>query len=225
MKTAKHAGADAAALETPYLSARREWNERYGDYIARARSWRWAAFAALALSLVLAIGVVWQGAQSKVVPYVVEVDKLGDAVAVKRADRAASPNQSIVRAQLAAWIGDARSVSSDPQNERNVLTRVYSFIGVAAKPYLDDWYRTHSPFEAGTRETVAVSIDAVLPQTATTYQVQWTEVRRSLDGTRSSTTHWIAQLTVGFNPPADEATILRNPMGIYVTGLSWTQQL
>ena len=88
MKTSEHA-ADAAALETPYLSARREWNERYGDYIARARSWRWAAFGALAVSLVLAIGVVWQGAQSKVVPYVVEVDKLGDAVAVARADRAA----------------------------------------------------------------------------------------------------------------------------------------
>ena len=78
MKTSEHA-ADAAALETPYLSARREWNERYGDYIARARSWRWAAFGAIAVALALAIGVVWQGAQSKVVPYVVEVDKLGDA--------------------------------------------------------------------------------------------------------------------------------------------------
>jgi type IV secretory pathway TrbF-like protein len=77
---------EAAPLEggadSPYLSARREWNERYGDYIARARNWRWAAFAALAVSLVLAIGVVWEAAQSKVVPYVVEVDKLGDAVPI-----------------------------------------------------------------------------------------------------------------------------------------------
>ena len=51
MKTAEHAYADAAALETPYLSARREWNERYGDYIARARSWRWAALEAIAVAL------------------------------------------------------------------------------------------------------------------------------------------------------------------------------
>ena len=86
----------AGAAENPYLSARREWNERYGDYIARARNWRRAAFAALAVSLVLAIGVAWQAAQSKVVPYVVEVDKLGDAVAVGRADRAA-PADSRVR--------------------------------------------------------------------------------------------------------------------------------
>ena len=104
---------------TPYLSARREWNERYGDYIARARSWRWAAFAALAVSLVLAIGVVWQAAQSKVVPYVVEVDKLGDAVAVARADRAAPADVRVIKAQLAAWIVDVRSVSSDPLAQKS----------------------------------------------------------------------------------------------------------
>ena len=79
-------GTGAAGTENPYLSARREWNERYGDYIARARNWRSAAFAALAISAVLALGVVWEAAQSKVVPYVVEVDKLGDAIAVARAD-------------------------------------------------------------------------------------------------------------------------------------------
>src|SRR5580704_16705844 len=114
MKTVEPAVANAAALDNPYLSARREWNERYGDYIARARSWRWAAFAALAVSLVLAIGVVWQAAQSKVVPYVVEVDKLGDAIAVARADRAAPADVHVIKARLAAWIVDVRSVSSDP---------------------------------------------------------------------------------------------------------------
>jgi type IV secretion system protein VirB5 len=39
------------------------------------------------------------------------------------------------------------------------------------------------------------------------------------------TTHWETQISVGFHPPTDEATILRNPMGIYVTQLSWTQRL
>ena len=33
----------------PYLNARREWDERYGDQIARAKSWRAAAFASLAV--------------------------------------------------------------------------------------------------------------------------------------------------------------------------------
>lgn len=95
-------GASAPGNDNPYLSARREWNERYGDYIVQARNWRGAAFAALAIAAVLAVGVVWQAAQSKVVPYVVQIDKLGDAVAVARADRAAPADARVVKAQLAA---------------------------------------------------------------------------------------------------------------------------
>ena len=161
MKTVEPAAANAAAFDNPYLSARREWNERYGDYIARARSWRWAAFAALAVSLVLAIGVVWQAAQSKVVPYVVEVDKLGDAVAVARADRATTTDVRVVKAQLAAWIVDVRSVSSDPLAQKSALSRSYAMTAATATIFLNDYYRQHSPF--GQSRTVAVSVDAVLP--------------------------------------------------------------
>jgi len=172
MKTSEHA-ADAAALETPYLSARREWNERYGDYIARARSWRWAAFGAIAVALALAIGVVWQGAQSKVVPYVVEVDKLGDAVAVARADRAAPVDVRVIKAQLAAWIVDVRSVSSDPLAQKAALSRSYAMTAATATLFLNDYYRQHSPFSQN--RTVAVSVDAVLPISNQTYQIQWSE--------------------------------------------------
>jgi type IV secretion system protein TrbF len=179
MKTSEHA-ADAAALETPYLSARREWNERYGDYIARARSWRWAAFSALAVSLVLAIGVVWQGAQSKVVPYVVEVDKLGDAVAIARADRAAPTDVRVIKAQLAAWIVDVRSVSSDPLAQKAALSRSYAMTAATATLFLNDYYRQHSPFNQN--RTVAVSVDAVLPISRQTYQIQWSEDGRDLQG-------------------------------------------
>src|ERR1700687_1939680 len=106
----RESGTGAAGTDNPYLSALREWNERCGDYIARARNWRSAAFAALAISAGLALGVVWAAAQSKVVPSVVEVDKLGDAMAVGRADRAAPADARVVKAQLAAWIVDVRSL-------------------------------------------------------------------------------------------------------------------
>jgi type IV secretion system protein VirB5 len=223
MKTAEHAGADAAALETPYLSARREWNERYGDYIARARSWRWAAFGAIAVSLALAIGVVWQGAQSKVVPYVVEVDKLGDAVAVARADRAAPVDVRVIKAQLAAWIVDVRSVSSDPLAQKAALSRSYATTAATATLFLNDYYRQHSPFSQN--RTVAVSVDAVLPISNQTYQIQWSEDGRDLQGRALATTHWLASVTVAFDPPTDERGVLSNPLGLYVTGISWTQHL
>lgn len=221
MKKPQPAVADAAV--NPYLCARREWNERYGDYIARARSWRWAAFAALFVSLVLAVGVGWQAAQSKVVPYVVEVDKLGDAVAIARADRAAPADARVVKAQLAAWIVNVRSVSSDPLAQKRALSRAYALTAATATMFLDDYYRQQSPF--GQPRTVAVSVDAVLPVSNQTYQLQWTQDARDLQGRDLATTHWLASVTVAFDPPTDERGILSNPLGLYVTTVSWTQRL
>jgi type IV secretion system protein VirB5 len=223
----KRAQPDAARptldADSPFVAAKREWNERYGDYVAQAKNWRLAAIFSLTISCILAAGMMWLAGQSKLVPYVVEVDKLGASAPIATAARAAMPDTAIVRAQLANWVSDARTVTSDTTAERATLTRVYSLIGTTVKPYLDDWYNAHSPFVIGTTSTVAVSIDAVLPQSATTYQVQWTETQHDRTGSGSSTTHWEAEIGVGFHPPADEATILRNPMGIYVTQLSWTR--
>ncbi len=223
MKKMEPSAAADAALDNPYLSARREWNERYGDYIARARNWRWAAFGALAVSLALAIGVAWQAAQSKVVPYVVEVDKLGDAVAVARADRATPTDTRVITAQLAAWIVDVRSVSSDPLAQKSALTHSYALTAATATIFLNDYYRQHSPFNQP--RTVAVSVDAVLPISKQTYQIQWSEDARDLQGRDLATTHWIASVTVAFDPPTDERGILSNPLGLYITGISWTQRL
>jgi type IV secretory pathway TrbF-like protein len=178
---------------------------------------------ALAVSLVLAIGVVWQAAQSKVVPYVVEVDKLGDALAVARADRAASADVRVIKAQLAAWIVDVRSVSSDPLAQKSALSSSYALTAATATIFLNDYYRQHSPF--GEPRIVAVSVDAVLPVSQQTYQLQWSEDARDLQGRDLATTHWLASLTVAFDPPTDERGILSNPLGLYVTGISWTQRL
>ena len=224
MKTLEPAIAvETAGAENPYLSARREWNERYGDYIARARSWRWAALGALAVALVLAIGVAWQAAQSKVVPYIVEVDKLGQAVAVARADRAAPADVRVVKAQLAAWIVDVRSISSDPLAQKSALSHAYALTAATATTFLNEYYRDHSPF--GQPRTVAVSVDAVLPISQQTYQLQWSEDARDLQGRDLAMTHWIASVTVAFDPPSSERDILDNPLGLYVTGISWTQRL
>jgi type IV secretion system protein VirB5 len=223
MKALESSSPTDAGAENPYLSARREWNERYGDYIARARNWRLAAFAALAVSLVLAVGVAWEAAQSKVVPYVVEVDKLGDAVAVTRADRAAPADARVVKAQLAAWIVDVRAISSDPLAQKAALARSYALTAATATIFLNDYYRQHSPF--GQPRTVAVSVDAALPVSPQTYQLQWSEDARDLQGRDIATTHWLASVTVAFDPPTDERGILSNPLGLYVTSISWTQKL
>ena len=215
------------AANTPYLAARREWNERHGNYIARAHHWRLAALGSLLVSAILAAGLVWQASRSRIVPYVVEVDQLGQAVAVKPAERTGPTDPRVIKAQLAFFIVSARTVSTDTPLLKRALWDTYGMAGPQARAYLDEYYREHSPFDRADRETVAAEINAVLPQTEQSYQVTWTETARDRQGRPAGQTHWQASLTITISPPRDEKTILagKNPLGIYVATLNWTQKL
>ena len=209
--------------ESPYLSARREWNERYGEYIARAENWKRAAYAALFICAVQAVGLVWVSSQSKDIPYVIAVDKLGDVVAVGRADRATKADPRVAKAQVAWWVATARSVTSDPFAEKSAMEQVYNFVGGGATELLNTYYRAHPPF--GQRHTVAVSIDSILPESDNTYEVQWSEIERDSLGREIATTHWVAQLTLAFDPPSTEKGIIANPLGLLITNITWTQHI
>src|SRR6516225_11595849 len=68
-------------LHNPYLAARREWDERYGDLITRARNWRTLATLCALTALVATTGIMWLSAHSRIVPFVVLVDSLGRPLA------------------------------------------------------------------------------------------------------------------------------------------------
>lgn len=211
----------------PFLDGRREWNERFGDYIAQARSWRYTAFVTLLVCFALALGVIWQMTQSKIVPYIVEVDSLGRPLAMARADQPAPADQRIIRAQLASFVADTRSVIADGAAMKQSLERAYALVpnGAPAFTYLNEFYQRKSPFERAQTETVQVDIRSTLPVSEKTWQVEWTETARNLQGQLIARTNWQAMLTIHLDPPETDAEILRNPIGLYVMNLSWTQQL
>jgi len=136
---------------------------------------------------------------------------------------AAPADVRVVKAELAPWIVDARSVSSDPLAQKGALSRVYALTASTATAFLNDYYRQHLLF--GQPRTVAVGVNAVLLISNQTYQIQWTEDARDLQGRDIGTTQWLASVTVAFDRPTDERGILSNPLGLYVTGISWTQRL
>src|SRR5687768_7160537 len=82
----------------PYLTARREWDERYGDQITRARNWRTMAFLSGLVALSATCGLIWQTTKSHVVPFVVVTDSLGRAVASGIADQASPADERARRA-------------------------------------------------------------------------------------------------------------------------------
>ncbi|HTJ27564.1 MAG TPA: VirB8/TrbF family protein [Candidatus Limnocylindria bacterium] len=213
----------------PYADARHAWNERYGTYIQQAYNWRLLALLE-AVGLIVAIaGLIAIATQTRLVPYVVAIDKIGTAIAVQPADRASAIDPRVVRAQLANWIVLARSVVTDRIVELGNLHDLYLLVAPqsSAQGYLDSWYPAdgHSPFDRAKTETDTVTVNAIVPISPSSYEMQWTETIRDLHGKVTGTETWEATAQIAFRPPADEATILKNPLGLYITSINWTKKI
>jgi type IV secretion system protein VirB5 len=215
------------AESSPYLAARREWDERYGSLITRARNWRFAALFALAVALVATSGLIVLSTKAKVIPYVVAIDNLGRVLAAGPADQASRADDRLKRAALFQWVSDLRTVTTDGVAQRKAIDRVYSMIanGSPAQVEIGEFYRSDPPYQRAQTKTVDVDVKAVFAASDKTYQVEWTETNRGLSGQVESEDRWKGSFTIAVSPPTDEKLIRVNPLGIYVTNVSWSKVL
>lgn len=213
------------SIATPYLNARREWDERYGEALSRAKTWRFAALASIAVAGLAVAGVSYIGAQSKIQPFVVAIDQMGSPVAIAQPTGGSAVSQRIVISQIANWIWNARTQLSDAAAQKVLIDRVYALSSADTGKYLNDYYQAHSPFTTdGT--VVRVNVTSVLPVSENTYQVTWVECRAQ-PGQTVTTQNWKTNLTVGIDPKlANKPQVaLANPLGIFIKSLTWTQVL
>ena len=212
------------APESPHLAARREWNERYGDYIKREAAWRTLAVGSLIVTGIAVAGLVYQANAVKFVPYVVEVDNLSATLPIGPADRAAKADTRNNRAQLADFVSDLRSFYYDAAAEQNAIKAAYALIDPSQSGYkvVNEHMAANDPFKRAQRESVSVEIRSVLPTGGDVWRVEWEETVRGRDGEVVSQQNWQASITTELRPPTTEAGVLSNPLGLYVTGLSWS---
>ncbi len=210
----------------PYVEARREWNDRYLELVRERRVWQAVGCAGVGLSLILAAGMIWVSLQHKTVPYVVEVDSLGAALAIRPAETGGHPvDDRIVRYQLAAFIRGTRQVIADRIAMKKGLEQVYAYARGPARAYLDEYYRANNPFEVAKTYVVVPTVTSLLRLSSTSWQLRWTEEQRGLDGLPLGKSQWEGVLTTEVIPPTSEETVHVNPLGLYVTDLRWTKQL
>jgi type IV secretion system protein VirB5 len=216
-----------APHHNPYLAARREWDERYGDLITRARNWRtMAAFCALT-SLLSIAGIVWLSARSRVIPFVVLVDNLGRPVASGVAEQTGVSDDRLKRASVLSWVESLRTVTSDGIAQRKAIDHVYAQIanGSEAQTFISEFYRNSQPFQRAQTETVSVEVKSVLPTSDRTFEVEWVETTRDLYGAVKATDRWKGSFSIALNPPTDERLARINPLGVYITNASWANVL
>lgn len=212
--------------DNPYGRARFEFQERYGELVQGRIHWRRQAIAAWAIAALAVAGIVVIGAQAKVEPYVVEVDRLGRVMAVGHVQGGAVADAQVIRTELADFIANTRSVYVDAAAQRRIIDRAFSRVPreTAAHRFLTEFYRGADPFERAKTGTVTVEVESVLPLAGDTWRVEWSETERDRSGGVQASENYQAAITVKRSPPRDEAAIVANPFGLYFPELTWTKR-
>ena len=210
--------------KTPYQKAAQIWDERIGAARIQARNWRLIAFGNLFLAAGLAGGLIWQAARGTVTPWVVEVDKLGEAQAVSAAVADYRPTDPQIAWHLARFVENVRAIPADPVIVRQNWLAAYDFITDKGAVALNDYARANDPFAKVGRIQVAVDISSVIRASNDSFRVAWVE-RRYENASLAATERWTAILTVVLDTPHDAERLRKNPLGVFIHAINWSKEL
>jgi len=210
--------------ETPYQKAARVWDERIGSARVQAKNWRLMAFGSLLLSSGLAMGLVWQSLRGTVTPWVVQVDRLGQAQVVAPADGSYQPTDPQIAFHLARFIEDVRGLPADAIVLRQDWLRAYDFTTDRGAAALNDFARNNDPFANLGKLQISVEVSSVIRASPSSFRIAWIQ-RTYESGSLSTTERWTAILTVVIDPPRDADRLRKNPLGVYVNAINWSKEL
>jgi type IV secretion system protein VirB5 len=212
------------APETLYQKAAQVWDERIGSARVQARNWRLIAFGNLGLAAGLAAALVWQATRGTIVPWVVQVDKLGEAQVVATASADYRPTDAQIAWYLAQFIEQVRSVGIDPIILRQNWLKAYDFVTDRGALALNDYARTNDPFGKLGKAQVAVDVSSVIRASPDSFRIAWVE-RRYENDSLAATERWTAIVTVAIETPHDADRLRKNPLGVFVHAINWSKEL
>ena len=210
--------------ETPFQKAAQVWDERIGSARVQARNWQLFAFGNLFLAAGLAGGLIWEAARGTVTPWVVEIDKLGQAQAVAPALAGYRPTDPQIAWHLARFIENVRSIPADPVIVRQNWLAAYDYVTDNGAVALNDYARANDPFTKVGNLQVAIEISSVIRASNDSFRVAWVE-RRYENASLAATERWTAILTVVIATPHNAERLRRNPLGVFVNALNWSKEL
>ena len=210
--------------ETPYQKAAQVWDERIGSARVQARNWRYMAFGCLILAGGFASALVWQSARGTVVPWVVQVDNLGQAQTVAPAAADYRPTDPQIAWHLGRFIEQVRAIPADPIIVRQNWLRAYDWTTDRGAAALNDYARANDPFGRVGRQQVSVEVSSVIRASPDSFRVAWIE-RHFENGQLATTERWTAILTIVVQTPRTAERLRVNPLGIYVNAINWSREM
>src|SRR6266851_9487516 len=139
------------------------WDDRYANQAIAIRNWQ-LAFGAMALFAFTCLGgALWMSGRVKYVVYVTSVDHQGYAVTQLQPLSPQTSPDVIARIEgyeVAKYIREARSVSSDLTVDHAAAMDLYAHTRGAAGTFLNDYFlsdgKAHDPLQIAQKDTVSV---------------------------------------------------------------------
>ncbi len=215
--------------KNPYLDARREWNERYGNYVVAAKFNRNIAYICAMIALIAVGGSIFLKFEKKIIPYVVEIDQTG---VVRNVQPIGQVDEEIQRRVIKAtgnqFIQNWRGVSLDAKVQGDKISNVYVHLrqGSPAFNKITAYFSENDPFVRARTETVAVNVTRLLSLGELVWELEWTEyVMDRRTGEETYVHNYRVVMHISIAPPTDTLMIIANPLGIIINDVNWSQQL
>jgi type IV secretion system protein TrbF len=209
-------------------AARREFAGVFGDLARGKRNWQVMAFALAGVLAIVVLAYVRLAASTRLVPYVVEVDRLGQVVGAGAAEPMRSPDDRLIASQLAQFVRNLRTVLplAAASAQAEMVRRGYAFVAPEAAGFLNDYFARpdNDPRVLGARITRRVDITSVLRVPGSgVWTVRWSEAEAPVGSDAPTrTTAWEAYVAAKVVPPSTMDGLQDNPLGLYVTSITWT---
>lgn len=215
----------AALSKNPYLQSKALWNDMYGDLedkLCRSQRLNMLFLGVIAIAL---IGFVIIAGQSKVepIPFIIHGNEVVTVADTRSRDyQGLQPKLAIYF--IKQFIRNVRSVSTDGTMNAVHKIAALSFVKNDAVEILKEFYEKHDPNVVALKFVKDISITSILKVSLDTFNVRWREDwRNNRTGEHVRTKHYIAELKFQFDDPSDNVAILKNnPLGFYITHLSWS---
>lgn len=201
--------------ENPYITARREWNERYGGFIQQAHTWKMITFLSLLITLVAIGGTIYFGSLPKLQPYKVEVDQFGQGAAVGAMSKF-EINDKEIKFFLSDFITSLRTVYPDNNIQKDYIFNTYKYLSdtFPAKGLIDEFYHNNPPFNI--KYAQKVNVTNVISLTKNQWQLDWNEERFNDQGMSQGVQKFRAVVEIVIETPRTEEQIFKNPVGVFI---------
>lgn len=215
--------------DAPWIYAALHHDDRFLRMAVQVKNWRRYAFGSMALATLSVLGVIYIGSQSKIVPYIVEVDKLGRTLAVRAVggkDAINDPKRLVFR-EMVEFVENCRTVTSDAGANNTLLTRAFNVLAGAAHGYVrEELLKRGKSNDIAQSKTIAIKVQTAVPVTDTLWTVEWTETSYNLKGEAMPRPElWTANVHYEMNPGNSEDDLAHNPTGFKITGISWAKKM